>query len=112
METLAYVLARDAIVVSDVGNCQMWGRHYLPINNLEVLHAIGGVERHELLSPHSHSRQDGVPGAPGRWIGGRRGVPHGHGRLRHRMRTWDEHRHGDPERRRFRPDPHATDESV
>ena len=35
METLVSVLARDAIVASDVGNCQMWARQYLPINTIE-----------------------------------------------------------------------------
>lgn len=35
METLASVLPNDAILACDVGNCQVWGRQYLPINNLE-----------------------------------------------------------------------------
>ncbi|MFC1491944.1 thiamine pyrophosphate-binding protein [Nitrospinota bacterium] len=32
METLVSSLTRDAIVVSDVGNCQIWGRYFIPIN--------------------------------------------------------------------------------
>ena len=35
METLAPLLAPDVIIASDVGNCQMWGRQYLPVWNPE-----------------------------------------------------------------------------
>ncbi len=35
METLAPLLAHDTIVASDVGNCQMWRRQYLPVRNPE-----------------------------------------------------------------------------
>lgn len=35
VETVAGMIDLDAVVVSDVGNCQMWGRFYLPITNPE-----------------------------------------------------------------------------
>ncbi|MDP6278641.1 MAG: thiamine pyrophosphate-binding protein [Nitrospinota bacterium] len=35
VETIAKTIAPDAVVVSDVGNCQMWGRYYLPLTNPE-----------------------------------------------------------------------------
>lgn len=35
IETLASLIARDAIVVSDVGNCAIWLRNYLPVNTPE-----------------------------------------------------------------------------
>lgn len=35
VETIASLLKPDSIVVSDVGNCQMWARYYLPYKNPE-----------------------------------------------------------------------------
>ena len=35
VESIAGAVAPDAIVISDVGNCQMWGRYYLPLTGPE-----------------------------------------------------------------------------
>jgi thiamine pyrophosphate-dependent acetolactate synthase large subunit-like protein len=35
LETISGILKPDSIVVSDVGNCQMWARYYLPFRNPE-----------------------------------------------------------------------------
>ncbi|MFC1490977.1 thiamine pyrophosphate-binding protein [Nitrospinota bacterium] len=35
LETIGSVIAPDTIVISDVGNCQMWARYYLPITHSE-----------------------------------------------------------------------------
>jgi acetolactate synthase-1/2/3 large subunit len=35
IESIAGVLGPDAIVISDVGNCQMWGRYYLQLDHPE-----------------------------------------------------------------------------
>jgi len=35
VETVGGMIDSDAVVVTDVGNCQMWGRYYIPITNPE-----------------------------------------------------------------------------
>ncbi len=35
VESIAGAVGPDAIVISDVGNCQMWGRYYLPLTGPE-----------------------------------------------------------------------------
>ena len=104
MDAMNAVLDDDAVVASDVGNCQHVGAHLPPHRDARVVHAVGRVERDELRAADRDRREDGVPAARRRGARRRRRVPHDDRRPADGGRVRREHPDGRAERRRVRPD--------
>ncbi len=100
MDAMNAVLDDNAVVSSDVGNCQMWARTYPPHRDSRVVHAVRRLERHELRSADGDRGQDGISRARRGGARRRRRISHDHRRSPHRRGVRGERADGHPQRRR------------